>query len=142
MAKHVQEIEEKAGLIVQAEAQYEAIIEEVRNYCHKARQLREQADELRRSGSTDPRVATQVNKLLEQAEYFDQLADQKDGYPRLEAIRSLEDLRREATTLKEIIQYNESVLARQQKELEEVKEEAAAMIRRAEEITGYGTFSS
>ncbi|MGO4119122.1 hypothetical protein ACEQ6C_38685, partial [Rhizobium ruizarguesonis] len=96
-------------------------------------QLREQADELRRSGSTYPRVATQVNKLLEQAEYFDQLADQKDGYPRLEAIRSLEDLRREATTLKEIIQYNESVLARQQKELEEVKEEAAAMIRRAEE---------
>ncbi|WP_241494820.1 hypothetical protein [Brevibacillus laterosporus] len=31
------------------------------------------------------------------------------------------------------VQHNQSVLARQQKELEEAKEEAAAMVQRAEE---------
>ncbi|MNP78358.1 hypothetical protein D3C76_1759480 [compost metagenome] len=35
--------------------------------------------------------------------------------------------------MKEKIVYNENMLARQQTELEKVKEEAAAMIRRAEE---------
>ena len=130
MAKQTQE---KVGLLTQAQAEYEAIVEEVRGYCQKARELRQQADELKRSGSTDPQVATEVNKLLEQAEYFDQLADQKDGHPRLEAIRRIEDLQREVSGLRETIQHNESVLARQHKELEEAKEEAAVMIRRAEE---------
>ncbi|GED28858.1 hypothetical protein BAG01nite_49600 [Brevibacillus agri] len=32
MAKQVQEVEEKVGLIAKAEAEYEAIVEEVRNY--------------------------------------------------------------------------------------------------------------
>ncbi|GIO95285.1 hypothetical protein J14TS5_03710 [Paenibacillus lautus] len=63
----------------------EAIVEEVRDYCQKARQLREQADELRRSGST---VATEISKLLEQADYYNHLADQKDGHPRLELLRA------------------------------------------------------
>ncbi|CAM3661689.1 hypothetical protein EDM52_08435 [Brevibacillus invocatus] len=130
MAKQTQE---KVGLLAQAQAEYEAIVEEVRGNCQKARELRQQADELKRCGSTDPQVATEVNKLLEQAEYFDQLADQKDGHPRLEAIRRIEDLQREVSGLREIIQYNENVLGRQHKELEEAKEEAAVMIRRAEE---------
>lgn len=60
IVKQLLGVEEKVGLIVQAEVEYEAIVEDVRNYCHKARQLREQADELTRSGSTDLRVATQV----------------------------------------------------------------------------------
>ena len=130
MAKQVQE---KVGLIAQAEAEYEAIVEEVRGYCEKARTLRQQADELRRSGSIDPQVATEVRKLLEQAEYFDQLADEKDRYPRREAIRRLEELQRGASGLRETVQHNESVLTRQKKEWEVAKEEAAAMIRRAEE---------
>ncbi|USG64622.1 hypothetical protein NDK47_21130 [Brevibacillus ruminantium] len=130
MAKQTQE---KVGLLAQAQAEYEAIVEEVRGYCQKARELRQQADELKRSGSTDPQVATEVNKLLEQAEYFDQLADQKDGHPRLEAISRIEDLQREVSGLRETKQHNESVLARQHKELEEAKEEAVVMIRRAEE---------
>lgn len=37
MAKHVTEVQEKAGLIAHAEAEYEAIVEEVRGYCQKAR---------------------------------------------------------------------------------------------------------
>lgn len=133
MAKKVQAVEEKLGLIAQAEAEYEAIVEEVRGYCQKARELRQQADELRHSGNIDPQLATEVNKLLEQAEYFDQLADEQDGHPRLEAIRRLEELQREASGLRETVQHNESVLARQKQELDVAKEEAAAMIRRAEE---------
>jgi Mg2+ and Co2+ transporter CorA len=130
MAKQAQE---KVGLIAQAEAEYEAIVDEVRGYCQKARELRQQADELRRSGNIAPKVASEVRKLLEQAEYFYQLADEKDGHPRLEAIRRLEELQREASGLRETVQHNESVLARQKKELDVAKEEAAAMIRRAEE---------
>lgn len=133
MAKRVQAVEEKVGLIAQAQAEYEAIVEEVRGFCQKAQELRKQADELRRSGSIDPQVAKEVKQLLEQAEFFDQLADKKDGHPRLEAIRRLEELQREASGLRETVQHNKSVLARQKQDLDEVKEEAAAMIRRAEE---------
>ncbi|WP_339267579.1 hypothetical protein NYE54_27285 [Paenibacillus sp. FSL K6-1330] len=53
MAKFEQVVEETLGLIAQAQAEYETIVEEVRSYCQKARALRQQADELRRSGSTD-----------------------------------------------------------------------------------------
>lgn len=130
MAKQVQE---KVGLIAQAQAEYEAIVEEVRGFCQKAQELRKQADELRRSGSIDPQVAKEVKQLLEQADFFDQLADKKDGHPRLEAIHRLEEIQREASGLRETVQHNESVLTRQKKEWEVAKEEAAAMIRRAEE---------
>jgi uncharacterized protein Yka (UPF0111/DUF47 family) len=133
MAKRVQAVEEKVGLIAQAQEEYEEIVEEVQGYCQKARELRKQADELRRSGSTDPQMATQIRQLLEQADYFDQLADQKDGHPRLEALRRINDLQREAFAVKATISHNESVLIRQRRELEQTREEAAAMIRRAEE---------
>lgn len=78
-------------------------------------------------------MATQIGQLLEQAEYFDQLADQKDGYPRLEALRRIDELQREASAVKAAISHNENVLVRQRKELEQTREEAAAMIQRAEE---------
>lgn len=78
-------------------------------------------------------MATQIRQLLEQADYFDQLADQKDGHPRLEALRRINDLQREAFAVKATISHNESVLIRQRRELEQTREEAAAMIRRAEE---------
>lgn len=56
----VKQVQEKAGLIAQAQAEYEAIVEEVRGFCQKAQELRKQADELRRSGSIDPQVAKEV----------------------------------------------------------------------------------
>jgi len=133
MAKRVQAAEEKVGLIAQAQAEYEAIVEEVRGYCQKAQELRRLADELKRSGNTDPKVATQIGQLLEQAEYYDQLANQKDGHPRLEALRCINDLQREASAVKDAISHNEGVLARLRQELIEAREEAAALIRRAEE---------
>ncbi|MGG1662356.1 hypothetical protein [Brevibacillus sp. NRS-1366] len=95
MAKQVHPVAEKLGLIAQAEAEYEALLEEIREHCQKARELRQQADKMSRSGSSEPHVATEIRKLVEQAEYFDRLADQKDGLPRLEAIRRIEDLQRE-----------------------------------------------
>lgn len=134
MAKKVQSVEEKkVGLIAQAQAEYEVIVEEVREYWHKAKQLRARAHELKRSGITDPQVAVEARQLLEQADYYERLGDEKDGHPRLEALRRIDDLQRQASALKANISHNESVLARQQKELEEVKEEAALMVKRAEE---------
>ncbi|UFJ40482.1 hypothetical protein LOK74_21010 [Brevibacillus humidisoli] len=43
------------------------------------------------------------------------------------------ELQREASGLRETVQHNESVLVRQKRELDVAKEEAVAMIRRAEE---------
>jgi cell division septum initiation protein DivIVA len=60
MAKRVQAVEEKDGLIAQVQEEYEEIVEEVQRYCRKSRELRKQADELKRSGSTDPQMATQI----------------------------------------------------------------------------------
>lgn len=74
-----------------------------------------------------------MRQLLDQAEQLEMLADQKDGHPRLEAIRYIEDLQREASALKGTVQHNQAVLARQRKELEEAREEAMAMVQRAEE---------
>lgn len=133
MAKQAQKVEETLGLIAKVQAEYQAIVEEVRGYCQKARELRQQADELRRSGSTDPQVATEISKLLEQAYYYNHLADQKDGHPRLEILRRIDSLVREASGLRETVQHNENILARQQMELEEAEREAVLMVKRAEE---------
>lgn len=35
------QVQDKVGLIAQAESEYEAIVGEVRDYCQKARRLRE-----------------------------------------------------------------------------------------------------
>ncbi|AWX57711.1 hypothetical protein AB432_022910 [Brevibacillus brevis] len=133
MAKREQVVEETLGLIAQAQTEYQAIVEEVRGYCQKARALRQQADELRRSGSTDPQVATEISKLLEQADYYNHLADQKDGHSRLEILRRIDSLEREASGLRKTVQHNENVLARQQIELKETEREAVLMIQRAKE---------
>lgn len=133
MAKREQVIEETLGLIAQAQVEYQAIVEEVRGYCQKARELRQQVEELRRSGSTDSQVATEISKLLEQADYYNHLADQKDGHPRMEILRRIDSLVREASGLRETVQHNENVLARQQMELEEAEREAVLMVKRAKE---------
>ncbi|WP_068794283.1 hypothetical protein [Brevibacillus laterosporus] len=128
-----QAVEETVRSIAQAQAEYEQLMEEIRDYCQQAKDLREQVAELRRTGRTDSQVGAEIRQLLDQAEQLEILADQKDGHPRLEALRYIEDLQRGATALRGTVQHNQSVLARQQKELEEAKEEAAAMVHRAEE---------
>lgn len=125
-------VEETVRSIAQAQAEYEKLVEEVRDYCRKARELREQAAELKQSGRTDSQVGAEMRQLLDQAEQFELLADQKDGHPRLEALRYIEDLQWEASALRGTVQHNQAVLTRQQKELEEAREEAAAMVQRAE----------
>lgn len=132
MAKKVQSVKEKKiGLIEQAKAEYDAIMDEVRECWQKAKELREQAYKLKQS--RDPEVVVEANRLIEQAESYEQLGDEKDGHPRLEALRRIDDLQRQASALKANISHNESVLARQQLELKEAKEEAALMVKRAEE---------
>ncbi|GIP39025.1 hypothetical protein J31TS4_23050 [Paenibacillus sp. J31TS4] len=126
-------VEETVRSIAKAQADYEQLMDEIRDYCKRARDLREQAAELKRSGRTDSQVGTEMRQLLDQAEQFEILADQKDGHPRLEALRNIEDLQREASALRGTVQHNQAVLARQQQELEEAREEAAAMVQRADE---------
>ncbi|OMD84118.1 MULTISPECIES: hypothetical protein [Paenibacillus] len=48
--------------------------------------------ELRYSSSSDPQVATEISKLLEQANYYNHLADQKDEQPRLEILHRIVSL--------------------------------------------------
>ncbi|MFI8711690.1 hypothetical protein [Brevibacillus brevis] len=124
---------EGTGLIAQAQAEYEAIRAQIVEHYQQARELRNQADKLEQSGRTDAQVMTEVNQLLDQAKKLTSLADQLDAHERLEAIRNMNELEIEACVLKEKSAYNEYMLSRQQTELEKVKEEAAAMIRRAEE---------
>lgn len=133
MAKEIQVVAEETGLIVQAQAEYEAIRAQIAEHYQQARELRNQSDKLKQSERTDAQVMTKVNQLIDQAERLTSLADQLYDHARLEAIRQMNDLEIEASVLKEKIAYNENMLARQQTELEKVKEEAVAMIRRAEE---------
>ncbi|NUU59596.1 hypothetical protein [Paenibacillus agri] len=133
MAKEVQAVAEGTGLIAQAQAEYEAIRVQIAEHYQQARELRNQADKLEQSGRTDAQVMTEVNQLLDQAKRLTSFADQLDDHERLEAIQNMNELEIEAYVLKEKSAYNENMLARQQTELEKVKEEAVAMIRRAEE---------
>ncbi|WP_374018184.1 hypothetical protein ABU162_29855 [Paenibacillus thiaminolyticus] len=132
MAKEVQAVAEKTGLIAQAQAEYETIRAQIAEHYQQARRLRKQADELKQARLTDVQVMTKVNQLLDQAERLTSLADQLDAYERLEAVRNMNELEIEASMLKEKIAYNENMLTRQQTELEKVKEEAAAMICRVD----------
>lgn len=125
--------EEMVRSIAQAEADYEQVMDEIRSYWQWARDMRKKAAELKLSGRTDAQVGTEIWQLLDQAERLELLGDQKDSYEKQEALRYIDDLQREASSLRGTVQHNQTVLARQQKELEEAREEAIAMVRRAEE---------
>ena len=101
-----QTVEETVSSIAQAQADYEQLMGEIREYCQQTKNLREQAAELRRSGRTDSQVGVEIRQLLDQAEQLEMLADQKDGHPRLEALRYIEDLQREASALRGTVQHN------------------------------------
>ncbi|MFB0832870.1 hypothetical protein ACEU2D_25215 [Brevibacillus laterosporus] len=73
-----QAVEETVRSIAQAQAEYEQLMEEIRGYCQQAKDLREQAAELRRTGRTDSQVGAEIRQLLDQAEQLEILADQKD----------------------------------------------------------------
>lgn len=64
MAKREQEVKQ-VGLIEQAQVAYEQLLDEIRGYCRQARELREQAAELQRSGHTDFQVSEEIQELFE-----------------------------------------------------------------------------
>ncbi|TGU85562.1 hypothetical protein EN829_062470 [Mesorhizobium sp. M00.F.Ca.ET.186.01.1.1] len=68
MAKREQAVAEETGLIAQAQAEYEAIRLQIAERYQQARELRNQADELKQSGRTDAQLMTEVNQLLDQAD--------------------------------------------------------------------------
>ena len=68
MAKEAQAVAEETGLIAQAQAEYEAIRLQIAERYQQARELRNQADELKQSGRTDAQLMTEVNQLLDQVD--------------------------------------------------------------------------
>ncbi|MCP3779389.1 hypothetical protein [Paenibacillus sp. MZ03-122A] len=81
-----QEVEKEMRSIAQARAAYEQLMNEIHSYCQQARELREQAAELRQSGRTDFQVREEIQKLLDHAEHLNVLADQMDGLPQQQAV--------------------------------------------------------
>lgn len=136
MAKREQEVK-KVGLIAQAQAEYEQLMDEIRSYCQQARGLREQVAELQRSGRTDIQLREEIQELLNQAEHWDAVAAQRDGQPRQQALQLIDKLEREASDCRQLVQYNQTVLVRQQQELEDVKVAAVKMVQDAEERLEY-----
>ncbi|MGG0888085.1 hypothetical protein [Brevibacillus parabrevis] len=126
-------VEETVRSIAQAETDYEQIMVEIQNYCQQAKDLREQAAMLIRLGRTDSQAGAEIRQLITQAERLEMLANRKDEYSRLEALQRIDDLQREASALRKSVQHNQTILTRQQKELEEAREEAVTMVQRAEE---------
>ncbi|MFU1794162.1 deaminase domain-containing protein [Paenibacillus azoreducens] len=118
--------------IAQARAANEQLMDEIRGYCQQARELREQAVGLQRSGRTDFQVREEIQQLLNRADHLDAVADQKDGLPRQQALELIDRLEQEASDCRKLVQYNETVQARQEQELEDEKEAAAKMIQDAE----------
>ncbi|MEK4429112.1 hypothetical protein MHB54_07615 [Paenibacillus sp. FSL M7-0802] len=61
-------------------------MDEIRGYCQQAKELPEQAAELQRSGRRDFQVRAEIKQLLDQAEHLRDVADQKDGLMRQQAL--------------------------------------------------------
>ncbi|RJG21439.1 hypothetical protein [Paenibacillus thiaminolyticus] len=55
-----QSVEETVRSIAQAEADYEQIMVEIQNYCQQAKDLREQAAMVIRSGRTDSQAGEEI----------------------------------------------------------------------------------
>lgn len=132
-----QEAEKEARSIAQARAAYEQLMDEIRSYCQQARELREQAAELQQSGCTDFQFREEIQKLLDRAEHLDAVSDQKDGLPRQQALELIDRLEREASDCRQLVQYNQTVQARQEQEFEDAKAAAAKMVQDAEEKLEY-----
>lgn len=77
MTKREQGVKQ-VGLIAQAQAEYEQLMDEIRSYCQQVRGLREQVVELQRSGRTDIQLREEIQELLNQAEHWDAVAAQRD----------------------------------------------------------------
>ncbi|MFB6367854.1 hypothetical protein ACFCP7_28270, partial [Paenibacillus elgii] len=73
MAKREREVKQ-VGLIAQAQAEYEQLMDEIRGYCQQVRELREQAAVLQQSGRTDFQVREEIQKLLDRAQHLDLVA--------------------------------------------------------------------
>ncbi|WP_236841085.1 hypothetical protein [Brevibacillus formosus] len=71
--------------------------------------------------------------MLNRAEHLDTVADQKDKLPRQQALELIDRLEQEVSDCKQLVQYNQSVQARQKQELEDAKAAAAKMVQDAEE---------
>ncbi|MFC7559520.1 hypothetical protein ACFQ5D_08345 [Paenibacillus farraposensis] len=67
--KLAQEAEKEVRSIAQARAAYEQLMDEIRGYFQQARQLREQAEELQRSGCTDFQISEEIQQLLKHAKH-------------------------------------------------------------------------
>nr|WP_186323233.1 hypothetical protein [Paenibacillus xylanexedens] len=107
-------------------AKREHRMDEIRGSWQRARDLREKVAALELLGRADAQVGAEIRQLLDQAKRFEWLGDLKDRHEKQEAIRYNQDLQREASALRGTVQHNQSVLARQRKELEEAKEEAVS----------------
>ncbi|MDR4997402.1 hypothetical protein [Brevibacillus parabrevis] len=132
MAKREQEVNQ-VGLIAQAQAEYDQLMDDIRGYCQQARELREQAAALQQTGLTDFQVSEEIQQLLKHAKHLDAVAGQKYGLPRQQALELVERLEQEASDCKQLIQYNKAVQARQEQELEDAKAAAVKMVQDAEE---------
>ncbi|MCE5173143.1 hypothetical protein LQV63_28170 [Paenibacillus profundus] len=117
--------EKEVRSIAQACAIYEQLMYEIRGHCQKARELREQAKMLQESGRTDFQVSEEIQQLLNRAEHLNAVAEQKDGLPRQQALQLIDRLEQEASDCRQLVQYNQRVLVRQQQELEDAKAAAA-----------------
>ncbi|MFA4134244.1 MULTISPECIES: hypothetical protein [unclassified Brevibacillus] len=127
-----QEVEKEVRSIAQARAAYEQLMDEIRGYCQQARELRKQAAELQQAGLTDFQVSEEIQQLLKHAKHLDAVAGQKDGLPRQQALELIDRLEQEASDCRKLVQYNETVQAQQEQELEDAKETAAKIIQDAE----------
>ena len=103
-----QEVEKETRSIAQARVAYEQLMNEIHSYCQQARELREQATELKQTGLTDFQVSEEIQQLLKHAKHLDAVADQKDGLPRQQALELIDRLEQEASDCKQLIRYNEA----------------------------------
>ncbi|MGW9531164.1 hypothetical protein ACWHAM_26365 [Paenibacillus terrae] len=128
-----QEVEKEMRSIAQAYAAYEQLMDEIRDCSQQAKELREQAAELQRSGRIDFHVREEIQKLLNRAEHLDAVADWKDGLLRQQVLLLIDSLEREASDWRQLVQYNQAALEQQQQELEDAKAAAVKMVQEAEE---------
>ena len=131
MAK--KEVNKTVGQIELEELKLKEIEERIESYSAKARECRKIAFELHNTEELSLETHTRFKELVEQANYYDSLAEHTMHTERYNQLQNLNLMKETAARLRHTLNHNKLILSEYINNLEEVKQTALELIENAEQ---------
>ncbi|MEK3761335.1 hypothetical protein MKZ07_23265 [Paenibacillus sp. FSL P4-0338] len=126
------EASEFVGQIKQEELKLQEIEDRIESYSSKARECRNIIISLQ-AGEPSPDIPTKISELLNQASYYDSLAEHTMHTERYTQIQNYDFVKETASRIRHTLMYNKGILSNYLESLDDIKQTAKKMIIEAEQ---------